>query len=61
MNGSPAKLVVEMTRCDCLPEAMCCGEQIGHGGMVALRGRRGPLNGVERKTFFLFFFAPFSG
>lgn len=30
MNGR-AKLV-EMTRCDCLPEAMCCDEEIGHGG-----------------------------
>jgi hypothetical protein len=44
MNGRPAKLV-EATRCDCLPEAMRCDEKIGHKGMVASRGRRGPLYG----------------
>lgn len=32
-EGMPAKLV-EMTRCDCLPEAMCCDEKIGHGGWL---------------------------
>lgn len=38
MIDNRAKLV-EMTRCDCLLEALCCDEEIGHGRMVALEGR----------------------